>query len=312
MDIKTIAIGIVVGLLLGVVAGYGMSSSSTSSLQSQINGLKTEADKVPSLTQQITTLTNEKTTIQSQVSSLQTQVSTLTSEKTNLQSQVDSKNTQVTSLNNQINSLNAQITDLKSQTPQEVQVNVKSDIPANFQLISNNTFIDSLDSYEFVGELKYTGVSNVRFVKICGAFYDSTGKLIDTAYTYSALSILKNGDLSPFKLRSDGGNRVATYTLSISSDVTTDTPYRSFTVSGESTSTDIFGTKLSASATNSGSSTSEFTEFVVTFYDSNMKILDYDTGFLTPSTIASGATGMFEARLSSAFNASFYSIVIES
>lgn len=128
MDTKTILIGLVIGLFLGVGVGYSVFSPQSTLLENKINTLETQAksyqidaEKIPSFQLQLTTSTNEKNTLQTQLTSAQTEISSLqgqssgwTVEKTNLQTQVSSLENQISSKNIEITNLNQQITTLKN------------------------------------------------------------------------------------------------------------------------------------------------------------------------------------------------------
>ena len=122
MNIRTIIIGLIIGLLAGTSLGYGSTSSQISGLQNQVNTLQTqvssvqsEANKVPDLQQQLTILTNDKSTLQTQLSSLQPeankvpdlqqQLTILTNDKSTLQSQVTTLQTLASTLQTQIDTL---------------------------------------------------------------------------------------------------------------------------------------------------------------------------------------------------------------
>lgn len=98
MDIKTIVIGLVIGLLVGAGASYGAISSQTSTLQNQIVMLQS----------QITTISADKTSLQGQVITFQGQV-------TLLQGQLTTKTNEVTTLNDQLTAAQTQITTKDSQ-----------------------------------------------------------------------------------------------------------------------------------------------------------------------------------------------------
>jgi flagellar biosynthesis chaperone FliJ len=115
MDAKKTAIVLVIGLLIGTGTGYGVNLPNISRLQTQIDSLKTETDKIPDLEQQITTLTDEKTSLQAQASNLQSQLDSMGSEKISLQAQIESLQSQITAKDDEVASLINQVQQLQDE-----------------------------------------------------------------------------------------------------------------------------------------------------------------------------------------------------
>jgi cell division protein FtsB len=103
MDTKILLVGLVVGILLGAGVSYGVVSSQLTGLQSQVNTLKTESEKVPILQQRINAVTDEKTALQNQVTSLQSQLTTKIDEINRLNSQISTMNDQIIKLQKNAN-----------------------------------------------------------------------------------------------------------------------------------------------------------------------------------------------------------------
>jgi flagellar biosynthesis chaperone FliJ len=115
MDAKKTAIVLVIGLMIGTGTGYGLNLPNISRLQTQIDSLKTETDKIPNLQQQITTLTNEKSSLQAQATNLQSQLDSMSSEKTSLQAQIKSLQSEITAKDNEVASLKDQVQQLQDE-----------------------------------------------------------------------------------------------------------------------------------------------------------------------------------------------------
>jgi hypothetical protein len=76
-----------------------------------------------------------------------------------------------------------------------------SNVPyRDFQIISQNSYIDSLKNLNVVGTVKNTGAQNATFVEIIATFYDANGKVVMTDYTYSKPDSLNAGQQASFKL----------------------------------------------------------------------------------------------------------------
>jgi hypothetical protein len=76
-----------------------------------------------------------------------------------------------------------------------------SNVPyRDLQIISQNSYIDSLKNLNVVGTVKNTGVQNATSVEIIATFYDANGKVVMTDYTYSKPDSLNAGQQASFKL----------------------------------------------------------------------------------------------------------------
>ena len=98
MESKSIVVGIVVGLFLGIVFGYSAIAPQISSQQSQLSSLQSQ---VISLQLQVSTLQTEKTNLQI--------------DKTNLQKQVTDRDTAILAWQKALAERDAIITDLRKQ-----------------------------------------------------------------------------------------------------------------------------------------------------------------------------------------------------
>ena len=61
--------------------------------------------------------------------------------------------------------------------------------------------INDLGWYEIVGQVANGGSEATEFVKVVATFYDGTGQVIDTDYTYTDPSDLAAGQSAPFEIR---------------------------------------------------------------------------------------------------------------
>lgn len=69
-----------------------------------------------------------------------------------------------------------------------------------------------------VGEIQNNGSSPASFVKVTATFYDSSGKVVDTSFTYAgdtANTPLGSGKKSPFEIGLIGGTPFSTYKLDV-------------------------------------------------------------------------------------------------
>lgn len=72
--------------------------------------------------------------------------------------------------------------------------------PTGLQILSHNSFTDSLDYLHVVGEVQNNSPTNAQFVQITGTFYDSNNQVVGTQFTYTNPSDIGAGQKAPFEL----------------------------------------------------------------------------------------------------------------
>ena len=70
--------------------------------------------------------------------------------------------------------------------------------PVNLQILSNSSYVDVINYHHIVGEIKNIGVTSTTFVKVIATYYNSTGQVIATAFTYANPDTINAGNTSPF------------------------------------------------------------------------------------------------------------------
>jgi hypothetical protein len=68
------------------------------------------------------------------------------------------------------------------------------------QILSYNSFTDSIGYLHVVGEIKNNYPSTVTFVRIVGTFYDINNQVVGTQFTYANPSDIGSGEKVPFVL----------------------------------------------------------------------------------------------------------------
>ena len=68
------------------------------------------------------------------------------------------------------------------------------------QILSYNSFTDSIGNLHVVGEIKNNYPSTVTFVRIVGTFYDINNQVVGTQFTYANPSDIGSGEKVPFVL----------------------------------------------------------------------------------------------------------------
>jgi len=68
------------------------------------------------------------------------------------------------------------------------------------QILSYNSFTDSIGNLHVVGEIKNNYPSTATFVRIVGTFYDINNQVVGTQFTYANPSDIGSGEKVPFVL----------------------------------------------------------------------------------------------------------------
>jgi hypothetical protein len=72
--------------------------------------------------------------------------------------------------------------------------------PNELQILSHNSFTDSIGSLHVVGEVQNNSPSTASYVEVTGTFYDNNNQVVGTQFTYTNPSDIAGGDKAPFDL----------------------------------------------------------------------------------------------------------------
>jgi len=92
-----------------------------------------------------------------------------------------------------INSTNGQVS--TNLTEESIENNLNG-----LQILSYNSFTDSIGNLHVVGEIKNNYPSTATFVRIVGTFYDINNQVVGTQFTYANPSDIGSGEKVPFVL----------------------------------------------------------------------------------------------------------------
>ncbi len=157
----------------------------------------------------------------------------------------------------------------------------------------SNTFI--------VGELKNNFNYPVEVVKVIAKLYDSSGKLIDTDYTYSYLDAIRPEQKSFFKLSILDDNiasRINGYSLNMSSRHADSALPKGLKIQRGEEGVNGYGWyQLVGEVTNTGTRTIEFVKVIATFYNKAGKVIDANYTYTEPSDLAVEETAPYKITL---------------
>jgi hypothetical protein len=73
-------------------------------------------------------------------------------------------------------------------------------LPASLKLSVGDSRLDSIGFYHVVGEVTNEGNQKTTFVKVSGAFYNSSNVVVAADYTYTDPKDLEPGETAPFEI----------------------------------------------------------------------------------------------------------------
>jgi hypothetical protein len=167
---------------------------------------------------------------------------------------------------------------------------------ANVSVLSASDYYDEYGYFTVVGEVENTLGTNVHWVKIVATFYDSSGTVIGTDYTYTTIDTLKPNQKSPFELSSYPDEITpASYDLDVEYYTTQLQPFEGLTILSQTASIDTSGYhNVVGEVKNNGASEATFVKVVVTYYNSAGKVIGTTFAYTQLDTINAGATSPFE------------------
>jgi hypothetical protein len=72
--------------------------------------------------------------------------------------------------------------------------------PNGLEILSHNSFTDSIVYMHVVGEVMNNTPTVAQFVQVTGTFYDSNNQVVGTQFTYTNPSDIGSGQKAPFEL----------------------------------------------------------------------------------------------------------------
>jgi hypothetical protein len=89
-----------------------------------------------------------------------------------------------------------------------VTFSATSPIPMGLEILSHSSYVDAVGYMHVVGEVENIATGTATYVKIAATFYNATGHVVATAFTYSDPSDLSPGQTAPFEVLLVYTNRV--------------------------------------------------------------------------------------------------------
>lgn len=189
----------------------------------------------------------------------------------------------------------------------------KSDIAAQLEILSHQSYIDDLNWYHLVGEVRNNGDVPIEFVEVMARFYDTEGEVISTKLTFTAPDTIFPGGKAPFDivtLRKSQWQTIDSYTLEVTGDVATALLDEQLVLANQNSWIEDGYLYVQGEVENTGDGAS-LVKLIVTLYDANQQVINtnwsyVDSGIIYPDEISS-----FKVRIAHATDPNNFSYRIQ-
>lgn len=166
--------------------------------------------------------------------------------------------------------------------------------PAKLEIKSATTYFD-MGYYYIVGEVLNTTNSNINFVKVVATFYNETGTVIGTDFTYTELDIVTPNDTAPFKISSYPDKiKPASFKLDSDYNTTSEQPFAGLNIKSHSASISREYYEIVGEVKNTSTMPAEFVKVVATFYNSIGSVIGTDFTYTDIDVVQAGGTAPFK------------------
>lgn len=184
--------------------------------------------------------------------------------------------------------------DSTDQTQEQSKTNDKAEMTFG----AENTYRDGIGYFHVVGEVENTGTRNGEYTKISATFYDESGAVYDTAFSYASREIIPAGEKSPYEVSvEDSDAKITDYKISVSTSTTSSDPvgYGSLVVQGDTGSTNSLGNyQIVGEVQNNADRQATYVKVISSMYDADDQIVGVDFTYTDPSDIEGGSSAGFK------------------
>jgi hypothetical protein len=146
-------------------------------------------------------------------------------------------------------------------------------LPTETSVLSSSSFTDDIGAYHIVGEVKNNSpTDSMKYIKIVSAWYDKTGKVIGTDFSFCDVNVLRPAENSSFKIILTDireSQKVSGYKLYPSEEKTQTLPASLKLSVDDSHLYDIGTYHIVGEVTNQGSQKATFVKVSGAFYNSS-------------------------------------------
>ncbi|MCB0192458.1 MAG: FxLYD domain-containing protein [Anaerolineae bacterium] len=175
----------------------------------------------------------------------------------------------------------------------------KSEIDAQLEILSHQSYIDNLSWHHLVGEVQNNGDVPIEYVEVMAKFYNTEGKIISTKLTFTAPDTIFPGGKAPFDivtLRKSQWQAIDTYTLEVTGDVATSLLNENLVLTNQNSWIEDNYLYVAGEVENVGD-TASLVKLIVTLYDANQTVINTNWSYADAGIIYPDETSSFKIRI---------------
>ena len=167
---------------------------------------------------------------------------------------------------------------------------------ADLEIVSLNSYTDSIGYLNVVGEIKNNSEQNVNYVQPVVSFKNSSGDTIDSSSTYTFLDVLKPGQTAPFKVSIKNSEDIAEYAVQVQGSY--GGSKRNLEITNSNSNVDSIGyLNVNGEIKNNSNSDLQYVEVIASFYNKNGEIVDAAYTYAQMDIVNAGSTSPFKISI---------------
>jgi hypothetical protein len=171
--------------------------------------------------------------------------------------------------------------------------------PDQLQILSHQSYVDSLGWYHIVGEVQNNSDVPVEFVEVIAKLYDETNNVIGTKLTFTAPDTIFPSGKAPFDiitLRRAQWQKINDYQLQVKGDPAATLLPQNLVLLNQSSRIQGDFLYVAGEVQNTGS-TPALVKLIITLYDTSFNVVNTDWGYANGGVIPANETSAFEVRI---------------
>jgi hypothetical protein len=183
-------------------------------------------------------------------------------------------------------------------------------------IVSSSLYTDSDSTLHVAGEVRNTTTDYIDYVEITGTFFDASGQVVASEYTFTHVDLVAPGASAGFDLglANGAGLGVSRYELAVQGEVSADRPAAGLVIQGESANVDGGGDyHVVGTVVNQSAAVAEFVKVIGTFYGADGTVVRSDLAYTELEVVPPGGSDTFDLNLPDGGSAGIarYSLVVE-
>lgn len=162
------------------------------------------------------------------------------------------------------------------------------------KVLSATQLVDDGGDTWISGEVLNNTRSRYSYVEVTARFYNTSGQIVKSDFTYADLEVLAARTRSPFSLITTVPDTAVRYTVTLSGDTTSDVPFTGLVNHPGPTYSDEYSRYFPGEVVNNNTATAQYTEVYVALYDSGGAVRFVGEDFTSPTNLAKGQVGSYE------------------